>query len=112
MLSFCFAPHESRRMRLLVGGAPSAISRHEARELANERALGLRLRSLALRRRERSSSGHCLRSSMALREKDFGAFDGDGWLLRSPGADGSVREECRGSCSQALRAFLDGLRAL
>jgi len=45
----------------------------------------------------------------ALREKDVGAFDGDGWLLRSPGADGSRRERCAGTCAPSLYTFLDSM---
>lgn len=41
-----------------------------------------------------------------LREKDFGAFDGEHWLVRAPLADGKMRETCAGNC-EALSAFLD-----
>ncbi len=41
-----------------------------------------------------------------LKEKDFGAFDGEHWLRRAPLADGTVRETCEGNC-QVLSAFLD-----
>ena len=43
---------------------------------------------------------------LAMREKDVGALDDDGWLVRSPQSDGSVRESCVGTCSAALRAWL------
>src|SRR5216684_3180164 len=44
--------------------------------------------------------------SLAMREKDAGALDGTGWLVRAPQADGSVRERCEGTCSAALRTWL------
>ena len=44
--------------------------------------------------------------SLAMREKDVGALDGTGWLVRAPQADGSVRERCEGTCSAALRTWL------
>jgi arylsulfatase A-like enzyme len=43
----------------------------------------------------------------AVADKDVGAFDGRGWLVRSPLADGGVEERCTGSCDAALSAFLD-----
>ena len=43
---------------------------------------------------------------LAMREKDVGAFDGEGWLVRAPQADGSTRESCVGTCSAELRAWL------
>jgi arylsulfatase A-like enzyme len=43
----------------------------------------------------------------ALREKDEGAFDGKGWLIRSPEADGGTKERCQGTCDPGLAAFLD-----
>lgn len=46
----------------------------------------------------------------ALREKDVGAFDGKGWLIRSPRADGSSAERCVGTCDPQLAAFLDRSR--
>jgi sulfatase-like protein len=44
---------------------------------------------------------------LALREKDVGAFDGRGWLIRSLRADGSVAMRCRGDCSPELAGWLD-----
>ncbi len=41
-----------------------------------------------------------------MKEKDFGAFDGEHWLVRSPRADGTVSTKCDGNCA-ALAAFLD-----
>lgn len=41
-----------------------------------------------------------------MKEKDFGAFDGQHWLVRSPRADGSMKETCDGNC-EALAAYLD-----
>lgn len=43
----------------------------------------------------------------AMKEKDVGAFDGAGWLVQSPQADGGVVERCRGQCSPALATFLE-----
>jgi len=42
----------------------------------------------------------------ALREKDVGAFDGKGWLIQSPEADGGTKVRCEGTCAPALAAFL------
>lgn len=42
-----------------------------------------------------------------LREKDRGAVDANGWLIRRPLRDGTVQEVCNGACSKELRAFLD-----
>ena len=33
-----------------------------------------------------------------MKEKDFGAFDGARWIIRSPSNDGSVVQKCRGEC--------------
>jgi arylsulfatase A-like enzyme len=41
-----------------------------------------------------------------LKEKDFGSFDGEHWLVRSPLVDGSVRARCEGNC-EGLAVFLD-----
>jgi hypothetical protein len=41
-----------------------------------------------------------------MREKDVGALDEAGWLVRAPRADGTVRESCAGTCSAALREWL------
>jgi hypothetical protein len=41
-----------------------------------------------------------------MREKDFGAYDGTHWLVRSPQADGTLTEKCDGNC-EALGAFVD-----
>jgi arylsulfatase A-like enzyme len=46
----------------------------------------------------------------AMREKDIGAYDGKGWLIRSPRADGTVETRCQGQCDAALSAFLDQTR--
>jgi arylsulfatase A-like enzyme len=43
----------------------------------------------------------------SLREKDIGAFDGEGWLVRSPRRDGSVMEHCQGPHCPALSRWLD-----
>ena len=43
----------------------------------------------------------------ALADKDVGAFDGQGWLVRSPLADGGTEERCEGTCGPGLSAFLD-----
>ncbi|HYV48887.1 MAG TPA: sulfatase-like hydrolase/transferase [Myxococcaceae bacterium] len=43
----------------------------------------------------------------SLREKDIGAFDGEGWLVRSPQRDGSVMEHCQGPHCPALSRWLD-----
>jgi arylsulfatase A-like enzyme len=43
----------------------------------------------------------------ALADKDVGAFDGRGWLVRSPLADGGTAERCEGTCGPGLSAFLD-----
>jgi len=43
----------------------------------------------------------------ALADKDVGAFDGQGWLVRSPLADGGTVERCEGTCGPHLSAFLD-----
>ncbi|HZX96735.1 MAG TPA: sulfatase-like hydrolase/transferase [Myxococcales bacterium] len=51
---------------------------------------------------EMSDAAHFL----ALREKDVGAFDGDGWLIRAPRAGGGVLETCAGRCSPQLRGWL------
>jgi hypothetical protein len=45
----------------------------------------------------------------ALAEKDFGAFDGEHWLVRAPQADGTISERCDGNCEK-LGAFLDGVQ--
>lgn len=42
-----------------------------------------------------------------LEEKDIGAFDGAGWLIRAPRKDGTVLERCSGICAPSLRTFLD-----
>lgn len=42
-----------------------------------------------------------------LGEKDIAAFDGAGWLIRSPNKDGTIKERCEGTCNAALGAFLD-----
>lgn len=42
-----------------------------------------------------------------LAEKDHGAVDANGWLVRKPQRDGTVKEDCIGTCSPQLRAFLD-----
>jgi hypothetical protein len=43
-------------------------------------------------------------------DKDFGAFDGRRWVVRSPRSDGSVMETCSGECpAPALFEWLDGL---
>ncbi len=42
----------------------------------------------------------------AMLEKDVGAFDGEGWLIRSRRADGTVGERCRGRCSPDLSRWL------
>jgi hypothetical protein len=44
--------------------------------------------------------------SLAMREKDVGALDGTGWLVRAPRADGTVRESCAGTCSADLHEWL------
>jgi len=44
---------------------------------------------------------------LALREKDVGAFDGRGWLIRSRRADGSPVTRCRGECSAGLAEWFD-----
>lgn len=41
-----------------------------------------------------------------LAEKDRGAVDRAGWLIRRPMRDGSHQEQCIGVCSEALRAFV------
>jgi hypothetical protein len=41
-----------------------------------------------------------------MREKDFGAYDGKSWLVRSPQADGTTAQRCDGNC-EALAVFLD-----
>lgn len=46
-------------------------------------------------------------SAGALGEKDVGAFDGSGWLIQSPQADGGTKERCDGVCTPALAAFLE-----
>jgi arylsulfatase A-like enzyme len=38
-------------------------------------------------------------------EKDFGAFDGEHWLVQSPRADGTVAEHCDGNCD-TLRSWM------
>ncbi|HEY8208635.1 MAG TPA: sulfatase-like hydrolase/transferase [Myxococcaceae bacterium] len=43
----------------------------------------------------------------ALREKDVGAYDGEGWLVRSPRQDGTVRERCEGPHCAELSKWLD-----
>lgn len=40
-------------------------------------------------------------------EKDIAAFDGAGWLIRSPMKDGSTRERCEGTCTASLSDFLN-----
>lgn len=42
-----------------------------------------------------------------LAEKDRGVVDAHGWLIRKPQRDGTVKEDCVGTCSTELRAFLD-----
>ena len=43
-----------------------------------------------------------------LREKDFGAYDGRSWRVRSPRSDGSIAERCTGPCDDpALSDWLD-----
>jgi arylsulfatase A-like enzyme len=44
---------------------------------------------------------------VAMREKDVGAYDGRGWLIRSRRADGTMQTRCRGECAPALAAWLD-----
>ncbi|HVE83072.1 MAG TPA: sulfatase, partial [Myxococcales bacterium] len=46
----------------------------------------------------------------AIREKDVGAFDGKGWLVRSPRQDGTVREQCAGEHCPELARWLDQVR--
>lgn len=44
----------------------------------------------------------------ALREKDYGAYDGRSWWIRSPRRDGSTRELCRGACDDpSLKDWLE-----
>ncbi len=43
---------------------------------------------------EVSSAAH----QLLMREKDFGAFDGVRWIIRSPSKDGTVVQKCRGEC--------------
>ena len=45
--------------------------------------------------------------ALAMREKDVGAYDGLGWLIRSPRADGTMATQCVGECSKDLAAWLD-----
>jgi hypothetical protein len=40
-----------------------------------------------------------------LADKDQGVFDGQGWWIRSPRADGGADERCEGDCSEALRSY-------
>ena len=47
--------------------------------------------------------------AVAMGEKDIGAFDGQGWLIRSPRADGSIAAVCRGHCSPELSEWLDAV---
>ncbi len=54
---------------------------------------------------EMSAAAH----DSVMKEKDVGAFDGQHWLVRSPRADGTVRETCDGNC-EALAAYLDAHR--
>ena len=49
--------------------------------------------------------------SLAMRERDVGALEGAGWLVRAPQADGSVRERCEGTCSAALRTWLASVQS-
>jgi hypothetical protein len=44
-----------------------------------------------------------------LAEKDFGAFDGEHWLVRAPRSDGTVSERCDGNCD-SLGAFLEAVQ--
>ncbi|HZR11317.1 MAG TPA: sulfatase-like hydrolase/transferase [Myxococcales bacterium] len=44
---------------------------------------------------------------LAMREKDLGAYDGRGWLIRSRRADGTMQTRCRGECAPGLAAWLD-----
>ncbi len=53
---------------------------------------------------EMSDRAHAL----AMQEKDVGAYDGQGWLIRSRRADGSLQTRCRGECSPELAAWLEG----
>ncbi|MFL5318926.1 MAG: sulfatase-like hydrolase/transferase [Myxococcaceae bacterium] len=40
-------------------------------------------------------------------EKDIGAFDGTGWIIRSPKKDGTIAEKCVGTCEPGLSEWLD-----
>lgn len=47
---------------------------------------------------------------VAMAEKDVGAFDGAGWLIRSPRKDGTVEERCVGACAPSLSSWLNAVR--
>jgi len=42
-----------------------------------------------------------------LGEKDLAAFDGKGWWVRTPMADGTMKEQCRGECSESLVSWFN-----
>jgi hypothetical protein len=48
--------------------------------------------------------------AIALREKDVGAYDGAGWLVRWHLRDGSLAARCTGTCSPELAEWLDRQR--
>ncbi len=52
---------------------------------------------------EMTSRAHAL----AMLEKDVGAYDGSGWLIRWRRGDGSIATRCEGECSPALASWLD-----